>query len=403
MESKKKVKTIESVDDDDSKGKKLAKKTTKRVRLVDDDDDYEERLYARNRLKLLGVFLLGIIATIALFSFLTRGNSDNTFGGSIKINDNGISASIAKVYDAVVYIQNYNGANVSTTGTGFVYKKDRSKGYILTNYHVVSGNTSIMVTFSDNTRVKAKFVGGDQYSDIAVLTVPDKYVKKTVELGSSAKSSLGDTVFTIGSPLNNKYRGTVTRGILSGKDRVTNVSVNNGTDTYVMKLLQTDAAINPGNSGGPLCNINGEVIGMNSYKIVKDNLKGVNFAISVEDITSRLSAYEKGTSNTKPYIGITMVNLSDTASMNYYGLSKIVKTKRTTGVVVESVKTDGAARGALVTGDIIYKLNGVTVPDMAYLRYELYRNNIGDTIKLTIERDGNTKTVSVTLKAKRGN
>ena len=401
MEDKKKVKSIESSDNDDFEKKKLVKKEVKKSYVID-DDDFDERLYTRNKLKYFGMFLLGIIATIALFSFLTRGNSNNSFGGNIKINDNGISASIAKVYDTTVYIQNYNGANVSTTGTGFVYKKDRSKGYILTNYHVVSGSTSIMVTFSDNTRVKAKFVGGDQYSDIAIITVPDKNVKQVADLGSSSESSLGDTVFTIGSPVNNKYRGTVTRGILSGKDRLVNVSVNGSSDTYVMKLLQTDAAINPGNSGGPLCNINGEVIGMNSYKIVKDNLKGVNFAISIEDIKSRLDAYEKGTANSKPYIGITMVNLSDKSSMNYYGLSKIVSTKRTQGVVVESVKTDGSARGALVTGDIIYKVNGVTVNDMSYFRYELYRYNIGDTVKLTIERDGKTRTVSVVLKAKRG-
>ena len=400
MEDKKKVKSIKSADIDDYEDKKIVKKEVKKNIVI--DDDFDERLYARNKLKYFGMFLLGIIATIALFSFLTRGDSNNSFGGNIKINDHGISASIAKVYDATVYIQNYNGSNVSTTGSGFVYKKDRSKGYILTNYHVVSGSTSIMVTFSDDTRVKAKFVGGDQYSDIAIITVPAKHVKKVIDLGSSSKSSLGDTVFTVGSPVNNKYRGTVTRGILSGKDRLVNVSVNGGSDNYVMKLLQTDAAINPGNSGGPLCNINGEVIGMNSYKIVKDNLKGVNFAISIEDITRRLEGYERGTSNSKPYIGITMVNLSDTASMNYYGLSKIVSTKRTKGVVVESVKTDGSARGSLVTGDIIYKVNGVTVDDMAYFRYELYRYNIGDTVKLTIERDGKTRTVSVSLKAKRG-
>ena len=131
MESKKKVKSIESVDDD-HENRKLVKKASTKARVIDDDDeDYQIKLYTRNRLKLLGMFLLGIIATIALFSFLTRGNSDSSFGGNIKINDNGISASIAKVYDTVVYIQNYNGKNVSTTGTGFVYKKDRSKGYIL--------------------------------------------------------------------------------------------------------------------------------------------------------------------------------------------------------------------------------------------------------------------------------
>ena len=401
MEDKKKVKTIES-SDDDFEEKKLSKRESKKAMILDDDDDFEERLYTRNRLKYFGMFLLGIIATIALFSFLTRGHSDTSFGGNIKINDNGISASIAKVYDAVVYIQNYSGGNVSTTGTGFVYKKDRSKGYILTNYHVVSGSTTIMVTLSDNTKVKAKFVGGDQYSDIAIITIPAKNVKKVIELGSSSKSSLGDTVFTIGSPIKNKYRGTITRGILSGKDRLVNTYVEGSSDTYVMKVLQTDAAINPGNSGGPLCNINGEVIGMNSYKIVKDNLKGVNFAIAIEDVTRRLTAYEKGTESNKPYIGITMVNLSDSASMNYYGLSKLVNTKRTTGVVVESVKVNSSARGSLVTGDIIYKVNGISVSDMSYFRYELYRYNVGGTVKLTIERDGMTRTVSVTLKAKRG-
>lgn len=401
MEDKKKVKSIESSDNDDYEEKKVVKKEVKKSYIVD-DDDFDERLYTRNRLKFFGVFLLGVIATIALFSFLAKGNSNSTFGGNIKINDNGISASIAKVYDTVVYIQNYNGNNVSTTGTGFVYKKDRSKAYILTNYHVVSGSTAIRVTLSDDTKLKAKFVGGDQYSDIAIISVPSKNVKQVVEFGSSSKVSLGDTVFTIGSPVNNKYRGTVTRGIISGKDRLVNVSVNGGSDTYVMKVLQTDAAINPGNSGGPLCNINGEVIGMNSYKIVKDNLKGLNFAISIEDIKRRIDAYEKGTANSKPYIGITMVNLSDTSSMNYYGLSKIVNTKRTNGVVVESVKNNSAASGSLVTGDIIYKVNGVSVTDMSYFRYELYRYNIGDTVKLTIERDGKTRTVSVVLKAKRG-
>ena len=401
METKKKVKSIESSDDSDYENKKLIKKEVKKSYILD-DDDFDERLYTRRRLKYFGMFLLGIIATIALFSILAKGNSNNTFGGNIKINDNGISASIAKVYDTVVYIQNYNGNNVSTTGTGFIYKKDRSKAYILTNYHVVSGSTTIMVTLSDDTKLKAKFVGGDQYSDIAIITISSKKIEKVAEFGSSSKVSLGDTVFTIGSPVNNRYRGTVTRGILSGKDRLVNVSVNGSSDTYVMKVLQTDAAINPGNSGGPLCNINGEVIGMNSYKIVKDNLKGVNFAISIEDIKRRLDAYEKGTANSKPYIGITMVNLSDKSSMNYYGLTKIVNTKRTKGVVVESLKNDGSARGSLITGDIIYKVNGVTVNDMAYFRYELYRYNIGDTVKLTVERDGKTRTVSVVLKAKKG-
>ena len=141
---------------------------------------------------------------------------------------------------------------------------------------------------------------------------------------------------------------------------------------------------------------------MNSYKIVRDNIQGVNFAISIEDISRKIVSYEKGTASSKPYIGITMVNLSDSSSMSYYGLSQKVNTKRTRGVVVESVKANTGAHGVLAVGDIIYKFNGVSVRNIDYLRYELYRYNAGDTVKLTIEREGKTRTVSVLLKAKNG-
>lgn len=396
METKKKVKSIES-----------SIKDTKRSELEDayqkELAEFDHKSKPKNRLIIIAVVLIGIILLMGLLSLVFNGKEKNILPESGKVNDSGISSSVNKIYDATVYIQNYNGSTVSTTGTGFVYKKDRSKGYILTNYHVVSGSNTIRVTLSDDSIVKAKFVGGDQYADIAVITIPAKEVKQVATIGSSEKTPLGATVFTVGSPINNKYRGTITRGVLSGKDRLVKISVNGGSEYNMMKLLQTDAAINPGNSGGPLCDVNGEVIGMNSYKIVKENIEGVSFAVSMDDISKKLSNYEKGTSNVKPYIGITMVNLSDSSSMSYYGLSNKVKTKRTRGVVVESVKTNTAAYGILATGDIIYKINGVTVNNIDYLRYELYRYNIGDKLKFTIEREGKTRTVEVVLKGKYGN
>jgi serine protease Do len=396
METKRKVKSIKSKKDMDRS--ELEEAYQKEL------EEFSKNSKPKNRLVIIGAVLLGIILLMGLLSLIFNGKSGSGISPiKEKVNDSGISAAVSKIYDATVYIQNYSNGTVSTTGTGFVYKKDRSKGYILTNYHVVSGSSAIRVTLSDDTVVKASFVGGDQYADIAIITIPSKNVKQIANIGSSAKTPLGATVFTVGSPINNKYRGTVTRGILSGKDRLVKVVINGGTDYNMMKLLQTDAAISPGNSGGPLCDVNGDVIGMNSYKIVKENIQGVNFAISMDDINKKLASYEKGTSNVKPYIGIAMVNLSDSSSMAYYGLTDKVNTKRTRGVVVESVKSNSAAAQVLAVGDIIYKFNGVTVSNMDYLRYELYRYNVGDKVDLTVERDGKTRTIPIVLRAKYGN
>lgn len=405
MEDKKKVKSIESSDNSDFEKEKKEKKTSKASLVKDaylkDLAEFDAREASKSKLKYIVAFMLGIVATIALFSFLTRGNGNVISNG--KINDKGVNGAVASIYDATVYIENYSGNNVSTTGTGFVYKKDRTKGYILTNYHVAAGSSSLKITMSDDTKVDAKFIGGDKYTDIAVLSIPSKSVKAVANIGSSSSVAVGSTVFTVGSPINNDYRGTVTRGVLSGKNRVVTIKSSENSDYAVLKLLQTDAAINPGNSGGPLCSSNGSVIGMISRNIVKDNLDGVYFAISMEDIKTRLNTYEKGTSNSKPYIGISMVNLSDSSSMAYYGLSSRVNTSRTSGVVVESVKNNSPASGVLRIGDIIVQLGGVDTPNMSYLRYELYKYNAGDTLKLRIERDGKMRNVSVVLKEKRGN
>ena len=137
----------------------------------------------------------------------------------------------------------------------------------MTNNHVISGGDSAKVVFSDGTSADTKILGGETYADIAVLTVSAASVKQVATLGSTKNIKLGDTTFAVGAPLGDTYSGTVTKGILSGKDRLVAVSFSGTTSDYYMKVLQTDAALNPGNSGGPLCNVNGEVIGVNSLKI----------------------------------------------------------------------------------------------------------------------------------------
>ena len=213
--------------------------------------------------------------------------------------------------------------------------------------------------------------------------------------------SLGSTVFTIGSPAGENYRGTVTRGILSGKDRLVKTSTE--SDSRTLKLIQTDTVMDYGNDGGPLCNSKGAVIGMISSNVVKDEIKGTNFAIAIEDIMHKVKSFEKGNTTQKPYIGITMVNLSDTSSLDYYGLSKKINTKLSKGVVVESVVSGSAASGKLMVGDIITKINDNSVDNMAYLRYELSNQSVGDKVTLTVERNGKIRNITIKLGSKSNN
>ena len=380
MEEKKKVKSIKEAEISEKSNKDKIKK------IESDNDYYDDGI---GKLKKILFFLLGIIFIIWLLSLFSNGNGD-------------INSGINKIYDATVYIENYNGADLVNTGSGFVYKKSRGLAYILTNYSVISGNDSIRVVLSNDKKVDAKYIGGDQYSDIAVLSIPATHVKQVAKIRSSRKIKVGATVFAIGSPSGSNYRGTVTKGILSGKDRLVNVAVNGGT-SHNMKLLQTDAAMDYGNSGGPLCNSKGQVIGMNSLKLVKEDITGTNFAIAIEDVMRRIKLFENGTTTKKPYIGIKMVNMSDDSSLDYYGLTKKLNTTLTQGVVVESIVEGSSADGKLKVADIITKINDESISNMSYLRYELSKYSVGDKVIITVERNGKYQDISLQLGSKSDN
>ena len=227
--------------------------------------------------------------------------------------ENSISSSVDKVYGSTVVITaSLNGKAIST-GSGFIYKKTGKLAYIMTNNHVIDGADSVKIEFNDNDKkIDAKVVGGDKFADIAVLTIEDNEEYKTVEVGDTESLKLGDTIFTVGTPMGVSYKGTVTKGILSGKDRMVDVNVTTSTGSdYYMKVLQIDAAVNPGNSGGPLCDVSGNVIGVISLKIVENTVEGMGFAIPIEDALKYANIIETGGEITRPYIGISMVDLSD--------------------------------------------------------------------------------------------
>lgn len=343
-------------------------------------------------------FFVGVIGTylvVVNFNPTTENVIKNI--KSVEVVDNSIADAVEKAYDAVVVIESYNNDTLKSTGTGFVYKKTGGKGYIMTNNHVVDGANNVKIIYSNGTTTTADILGKETYSDIAVLTVKDDTVLSVVSLGDSTKMRLGDTVFTIGSPLGSEYSGTVTRGILSNKDRLVAVSLTSGsTSDWIMKVLQTDAAINPGNSGGPLLNINGEVIGINSLKLVENEIEGMGFAIPIEDAIYYAEILEKGEKISRPYIGIGMLDISNPYSLRYYGIN--IDSSVTSGVVITEVeKNSPAYKAGLQKGDVIYQINDEDVNSIAEFRYVLYKSRPGDTITLKYYRGADKKSVNVKL------
>lgn len=312
---------------------------------------------------------------------------------------NSLAAAVDKIYDAVAMVSAYQNDTLTSTGSAFVYKTDDNYGYLLTNYHVIDGADSVTLTMSDDTEAEATVLGGDEYLDLAVLRVDRSNVSMVANIGISEDMNLGDTVFTVGTPMGEEYRGTVTSGILSGKDRMVSVSVSNSnSNDWVMRVLQFDASINPGNSGGPLLNANGEVIGICSLKLVDDEIEGMGFAIPIEYAMNHIESLENGEEISWPVLGVSMVNVSDTASLYRNGIN--IDRNITEGVVVvQAERGSGAYEAGLTTGDVITAIDGKKVEDSAYLRYELYQHQAGDTIEITYIRDGREHTVKVTLSA----
>ena len=341
----------------------------------------------------------GIVLCLLLFKYTDIFTKTNIMTNNKTIVEkNSISEAVSKSKDSVVVVKGYKNGQVASTGTGFVYKTDSKYGYVMTNEHVIEEVEKATLVMANDKEVDCKILGSDPYLDLAVIRIDKNDVVSVIEIGDSNNIEVGDTLFTIGSPMGYDYRGTVTSGILSGKDRMVKVSVGNNsrTEDYVMKVLQTDAAINPGNSGGPLLNINGEVIGINSMKLVQEEIEGMGFAIPIEYAMSHVEQLEQNKSIDWPVLGISMLNATDTTALYRNGLS--VPAGTSSGVVVMSITKDtGASKSDLKAGDIITAINGEKVENIAYLRYELYKYTPGETIEVSFLRDGKEHKTKVTL------
>lgn len=326
----------------------------------------------------------------------------------VTVTDTGIRDAVSKLYNASVIVEvGSTKDKLSGWGSGFVYKKDNKYGYIFTNHHVVEGAKYIKIVLADESEVEGELVGSDEYADVAVVKIPADKVISVAEIGKSKDVLVGDTIFAIGTPVSLEYSFTVTRGILSGKNRMVEMtSSSKGSsifqtsgDSWYMNLLQIDASINSGNSGGPLANSNGQVIGITNSKLSSSTMSGtsienIGFAIPIEDALAVAEYLESNGKVTRPVLGVTMTSVE---GAEYNGVN--ISDKITSGAVVTDVSSGSTADDAkLKKGDVITKLDDYNIKDYKYLKYYLYRYRVGDKVKITYIRDGKEKTVEVTLK-----
>ncbi len=274
----------------------------------------------------------------------------------------------------------------TSTGSGFILTDD---GYVVTNYHVIEGATSVKVLMGDE-EYKAEVVGYDSVNDVAVLKIDAKGLP-AVTLGSSDNLSIGDMVVAIGNPLGS-LTATLTVGYVSGKDR--QVSTDSQT---VINMIQTDAAINSGNSGGPLFNMYGEVVGITSAKYSGTtssgaSIEGISFAIPIDDVMNIIGDLRDFGYVTGAYLGVRVLD-TDASAAALYGLP--------TGAYVESVEENGSAEKAGVQAkDIIIGLGEYEVSNRSELTRTLRRFKAGDTTTITVIRSGERLTMDITLDEK---
>ena len=289
--------------------------------------------------------------------------------------------------EQVVYSQwSWYGQNQveSGAGSGVIISSD---GYILTCAHVVSGASQITVTIGD-TDYTATVVGEDDTSDVAVLKI-DATGLTPATVGDSDGLAVGDNVLAVGNPLG-ELGGTVTSGIVSALNR--SVTIQGTSSTNTMSLVQMDASVSPGNSGGGLFNMNGELIGLVNAKSSSSDAEGLGFAIPINDaIKVAQDLLENGYVSGRPYMGITYLAVTDAQTAAQLNVSAY-------GVYVVDVVQGGPAdKAGLKAGDRIVSIDGTEIAQRDDLGTLIQQHTAGDTLSITVARDGQMQTVSLTL------
>lgn len=379
-----------------------------------------------NLLKKIGnvalIFVVGFLGGI-LGTFLTlqtshsstsNNESKQVHSTTVKTaykNTTSTSEAVDKVKNAVVSVITYSDSSnqgvfekeensdsqISSEGSGVIYKKEGKYAYLVTNTHVINGAKKVDILLADGNKVPGEVVGSDVYSDIAVVRISADKAKAVAEFGDSNQLTVGETAIAIGSPLGTDYANSVTQGIISSQGRNVNLKADNGQNIST-RALQTDAAINPGNSGGPLINIQGQVIGITSSKISNNgqtSVEGMGFAIPANDVVNIIKQLEEKGKVVRPALGIQMMDLSNLSTSDLSQLK--LPEKISGGVLVRSTLENMPASDKLQRYDVITKIDDTDIESTADLQSALYSHQINDTIKVTFYRDGKQQTTSIKL------
>ncbi|WP_153721547.1 S1C family serine protease [Sporosarcina cascadiensis] len=301
-------------------------------------------------------------------------------------------------------VQDFWSANSSVqeagTGSGVLYKKEGDKAYIVTNHHVVENSEQLEVSFDDGTKTEGKLIGSDLWTDLAVVEIDSKHVDAIVEFGDSDALKRGESVIAIGNPLGLGFAGSVTVGVISGKDRSIPMDLNkDGIIDWQADVLQTDAAINPGNSGGALINMAGQLVGINSMKISQETVEGIGLAIPINIALPIIEHLEETGQVNRPTMGVSLLDLQQIPIQQQQQTLELPKDV-TEGVVVTEIMPNSPAKAAGIEKyDTIVQLDDEKVTDMVTLRKYLYnKKEIGDKLKVKVYRGGKPVELEMVLK-----
>lgn len=326
------------------------------------------------------------VSTINEAPELVINNKPTNASGNV---DNGSALSGERVYEKVspsivgivVYSSETN-TTASGEGSGIIISSD---GYIVTNEHVIENAKLIEVVLNNSERYTAKLMGYDKQTDIAVIKIDATNLVKA-ELGNSDELKPGEVVYAIGNPGGMEFANSITNGIISGVDRL----ITNSSTGYVMNCIQTSAAINPGNSGGALVDSYGRVVGISVAKLSSVSYEGMGFAIPISDSVELIDdLIEYGYIKGRPLLGITYQAISSQVAQFY---------RIPSGLLVQGVdpESDAYAKG-LRAGDTITAINGQNIESSSEVVALMAKCKAGDTIKITVYRNGHTTEMSVVL------
>jgi serine protease Do len=378
---------------------------------------------------LLGIIIGILLVTVVVPEFLKSGNftqndedetqqiagddqeseQEGTINTSVNVDvSTQITEIVEEVSPAVVGIINIQqrmdfwqegDSSQAGEGSGVIYKIDGDTAYVVTNQHVIEGADEVEIVLHDETHIESELIGGDLFSDLAVLAIDAAHVDHVIDIGSSSDIKVGEPAIAIGNPLGLMFSGSVTQGVISGTERTIPQDFNqDGRADWQAEVIQTDAAINPGNSGGALINMYGQLIGINSMKINQAAVEGIGFAIPVDSAIPIMEELEATGEVVRPYLGVEIYSLDEVPQSEWRTTLNLPEEVEG-GVYIWSVeRLSPADQAGLERLDVITEMDGEPIYNMIDLRQTLYQEKeIGEEVSVTFYRDGEQQQTTLEL------